>query len=167
VPEYEVESPAAELNQLLDRGLTGRPHRGEDPAPRRGDLLVGGPRQAPRELVLARAGEQEVRVRVDEPRQDDPAPGVDPPRPTSKGQRAGRPGLRPHPDDPPVRRGEGPVAHHAEGPLAEVWLEREELSRAGHEQIRGLSCRHGSAALQAPMDGRFRPWRRAAAMASG
>ena len=61
--------------------------RREDPAARGQDLEVVGALLAQDELALARAGEQQVRVRVDEARRDDPAG-------PHRGGRTGRAGSR-------------------------------------------------------------------------
>src|SRR5207244_399825 len=64
--EESPQATSCQVLQLLLRGLADAPHRGVDASTTGSDLLVGEPLEALLELVLARAGEDQVRVTVDE-----------------------------------------------------------------------------------------------------
>src|SRR5205823_3853751 len=68
---------ACQVFQFFLRGLTDLLHGGVDAPAVGGDLLVGAALHALLELVLARAGEEQVGVAVDEAGQDRLAGGVD------------------------------------------------------------------------------------------
>src|SRR5207247_10532968 len=77
VQQHPVQTGLAQLDQRIVAGGAGRLDRGLDAAAARRDLLVARATQGPLELVLPRAGERQVGVRIDEPRQDGTAGGVD------------------------------------------------------------------------------------------
>src|SRR5262249_23488141 len=139
VPEAEVETAAAEGDQLVRGRVAGRLDGGEDAAARGGDLLVGGAGDAARELLLPRAGEEEVGVGVDEAGHADPAPGVQPAAVLEEPDRPARLGRPSDPDGPPVERGQGAALDHAERALAEVGLEGEELTGPDEEEVGRLA----------------------------
>src|SRR5207245_327597 len=77
VEEHAVQPPLPELDQLLDRGAPRRLDGRQNPSAAGGDRLVGGPAEALDELLLARSGEREVGVGIDEAGEDGPPGRVD------------------------------------------------------------------------------------------
>ena len=110
VAEHLVEPAASVRHQVVDRGRARRGDRRQDAAAGREDLEVAGAALAQQPLALARAAEQQVRVRVDQPGRDGAAAGVEPgeparagsPRPRARSR--ARPAARPPRSDPPSRR---------------------------------------------------------------
>src|SRR5207302_5214229 len=64
-------------HEILVARLAGRLHGGDDPATRLPDLGIRRPREALGEFVRAVAGEEQVRVRLDEARSDELSLRVD------------------------------------------------------------------------------------------
>ena len=84
VAEHLVE-PAPTVGEQLALGRgAGRGDRRQDPAALGQDVEIRGAPLAHDELVLARAREHQVRVRVDEPGRDRPARGIDPGEPAER-----------------------------------------------------------------------------------
>ena len=75
--QHGVESAASNLEQLVLRGLTRGPGGVDNTAAAVHDLHITVAAHAPRELLLAVSAEDEVRVRIDEARQQGLARGVD------------------------------------------------------------------------------------------
>ena len=68
VAEHLVQPPPAVGHQLVRAGRPGRGDGRQDPAARREDLEVARAALAEQPLALARPGEQQVGVRIDEAR---------------------------------------------------------------------------------------------------
>ena len=156
------------LGQLLGRGRAGRRHRGQDPAARRQDVEVAGALLAHDQLALAAAGEQQVRVRIHEPRGDHAAVGIDarrtspaasrsPPAPAPRGPAVPTPTTRPSqhattgaagaPDRPERRVQHRDVALRRAA--AQTAGQRGDLRRAVDEQPRAALGRRPAALDQA------------------
>ena len=136
VAEHLVEPAPAVARRASS--LVGRARRGDrrqDPAAGGEDLEVAGAALAEDELALARAGEQQVGVRVDEPGRDDAAVRVEPREPRERiARRASSAGLdlgragRPRRSGPPSSATTG--ASRRPGPPTVGRVEQREVALA-------------------------------------
>ena len=105
------------LRRLLLRDFAGLPHGAEDPPAPCGDLGVGRSAKTLVELALAPAGERQVRVRIDEARQDGAATGVDRQRIVAQSDGVAQLALGADEDDTAVEGCEGRVGDDLQAPL--------------------------------------------------
>ncbi len=115
VPQEGVEAGAGEGGQLLLRGRPRGPHRAHDAAAGRLDLQVAGAGQAAAVLAGALAGEDGVRVGVDEAGQHARPFGVDDQGVGGDVQAVADGGLLADPDDAALARGQGAVRDDTRG----------------------------------------------------
>ena len=75
--QHPVAMPPRRGQQLVFGGRARQRHGAQNPAARRGNLLIGAPRDALLKLRRAIAGKDQMRVRIDKARRHAPALRVD------------------------------------------------------------------------------------------
>ena len=142
--EEGAEAGPADLDQRVLTGGAGVPDRPHDAAV--GKRLAADPR---RRLVGARAGPEQVDVRVDEAGDDAAAAGVDDPSAVRQAHPAEPAAGRPDPDDLPVAGGDRRLLQDTQRPLSLAGLAGHQLADAVNHQIgldhgpRVIRCRAG------------------------